>query len=430
MKQKILIIGMGPVGLSTAIGFAHVGVPVVCYDIDKRRIDKLKKGEAPFYEGGLQQYLTQYTASLTFTDSAEVAFQDTNVFFIAVGTPLGKNSSADMSAFWSVIEQIEANIRRDSIIVVKSTVPIGTNEQVIKYFARRNLPYRIEVVSNPEFLAQGTSIDDTLNATRIVIGCNNEESKVAMQKIYDKFSCEKIITTPKSAELIKYAANCYLAMRISYVNDLAVMCGLIGADVQSVLRGVALDPRIGEQYFSPSLGYGGSCFPKDTVCFHNQMQSEYGHELELIEATVDINKRQSLLLCRKIIEDNGDLFNKNICVLGLSFKQGTDDVRNSLSVDNITFLISNGANVTVWDPIAMQNGKDIFGNRITYADNIESAVNQCDIVLIATDWNAIVNAPLCLFKGKHVYDGRNCLLSRIDEIEFEYTYIGGVKKNG
>ena len=428
MEPKILIIGAGPVGLSTAIGFAYRGYNVVCYDIDKERMEALRSGVSPIYEFELQNYIDLLKNNLKFVDDPCEAFAETNMYFIAVGTPLGNNNNVDMSAFWSAVSLIEKHVCRDSIIVIKSTVPIGTNKKVRQYITRSAIPYKIDVISNPEFLAQGTSVSDTINATRIVIGYNNEDSRDAILEVYKGFDCEKVVTTPESAELIKYESNCYLAMRVSFVNDLAVICDLVGADIRAVVKGLSLDPRIGDLYFSPSSGYGRSCFPKDTVCFHQQMQTEYGHELELIEATVDINKRQSLLLCRKIVKRHGNLFEKNICVLGLSFKKNTDDVRNSLAVDIISYFIDNGANVVTWDPVAEHNGRKIFGNRIKYASNIEEAVNGNDIVLIATDWNEIVNMPLSLLKGKSVYDGRNCLLGRLDDIDFEYTYIGGCNK--
>lgn len=424
LNADILIIGMGPVGLATAIGFAHNGLGVVCYDIDKAKIASLKNGNAPFYEYKLQNYLDEYSELLHFTDDVKEAFLSAKYCFIAVGTPIGKGGEADMTAFWSAVCQITENINRDGIIVVKSTVPIGTNRKVRLYLDEKALPHHIDVVSNPEFLAQGTSVEDTIEASRIVIGSNNKKSLEEIAKLYEKCSCEKILTTPESAELIKYESNCYLAMRISFVNDLAVTCGLVGADVDAVLRGVTLDHRIGEKYFLPGIGYGGSCFPKDTVAFHNQIQKEYGHELELIEATVDINKRQCLYLCRSIVNDFGDLVKKKIAILGVAFKKNTDDVRNSLAIDNIKFLKGNGAHITVWDPYSEQNCRSIFGDSLVYEKSLERAVADSEIVLITTDWDEIADMPLSWLDGKSVYDGKNLFLDR-DVSGFDYTYIGG-----
>ncbi len=425
-SYKILIIGLGPVGLATAIGFAYAGHDVVCYDIDKERINSLKNGATPFFEQNLQYYLDKHGDKLHFTDNLEEAFSETNVFFICVGTPLGQNNSADMAAFWNAINDIVKNAKCDSIIVIKSTVPIGTNKKVVHYIETLHLKHEFGVVSNPEFLAQGTSVEDTIKATRIIIGCNAPYLRDLMLDIYDKFDGEKIVTTPESAELIKYEANCYLAMRVSFVNDLAHTCDLVGADVESVLKGVSMDPRIGTHYFSPGLGYGGSCFPKDTICFHNQIQAEYGYELELIEATIDVNKRHPLRLCRKIMANcGGDLINKKISILGLSFKKDTDDVRDSLAVNIVSYLVSNGANVTVWDPEAMRNAKKIFADKVTYANSLNEAIDASDTIFIATDWDDIVNIPFDKLKNKNVYDGRNCYLNRQEEIKFNYYYVGG-----
>ena len=215
-----------------------------------------------------------------------------------------------------------------------------------------------------------------------------------------------------------------MAMKISFVNDLATICKLIGCDIKAVLRGVTADPRIGNMYFSPGIGYGGSCLTKDTVAFHNQIQKEYGHELELIEATVDINKRQCLYLCRSIVNDFGDLVKKKIAILGVAFKKNTDDVRNSLAIDNIKFLKGNGAHITVWDPYSEQNCRSIFGDSLVYEKSLERAVADSEIVLITTDWDEIADMPLSWLDGKSVYDGKNLFLDR-DVSGFDYTYIGG-----
>lgn len=423
-KNKILIIGTGPVGLATAIGFAHYGFNVKCYDIDTSRISLLKSGITPFYEEGLQKHLDNYSNKLSFTDNVMEAFKYAKYCFISVGTPIGNSGEIDMYAFWQAVDLVCSHIINDGIIVIKSTVPIGTNRKVKMRLAELGLQHRIDVVSNPEFLAQGTSIIDTINPSRIVIGSNSKEAQIEILRLYENCSCEKILTNPESAEMIKYESNCYLAMRLSFVNDLATTCSLVGADVQTVLRGVSSDIRIGDKYFSPSIGYGGSCFPKDTVAFHNQIQKEYGYELELIEATVDINKRQCLYLCRKIINDFGSIVGKKVAILGVAFKKHTDDVRNSLAIDNIKFLKENGACVTVWDPRAETNCRMIFADTINYEKSLECAIIENDIILIMTDWDDIINMPSHIFNGKSVYDSKNIFINN-KTIEFNYTYIGG-----
>ena len=423
-KPKILIMGVGPVGLATAIGFAHSGYDVMCYDVDSTKISALNAGKAPFYEKNLQLYLDEHMSRLCFTDDVEEAFSAAQYCFVTVGTPLDANFTVDLTAFWNAVNVIIDNIKSDGVIVVKSTVPIGTNRKVESLLKKKALSHNITVVSNPEFLAQGTSVEDTLDASRIVIGGNDKKSLNEIAMLYEKCTCEKILTTPESAELIKYEANCYLAMKVSFVNDLAVACKLVGADLEAVMRGVTTDPRIGNKYFSPGLGYGGSCLTKDVVAFHHQIQKEYGHELELIEATVDINKRQCLFLCRQIVDDFGELVNRKIAVLGVAFKKNTDDVRNSLAIDNIRFLKDNGAHVTVWDPVSEENCRKIFGDSIAYEKSLKRVVAENEIVLITTDWDEVVNMSLSWLKGKSVYDGKNLFLN-CDVSEMDYIYIGG-----
>lgn len=429
-QNKILVIGLGPVGLSTAIGFAEWGYEVVCYDIDSKRINMLKDRKAPFVDGSLQEYLDANWNKMVFTNNVKEAFKDTNIFFLVVGTPQGTDSAVDMTAYWKAINTISEEAKQGGIIVIKSTVPVGTNTKTVQYLQNKRLGVKLSVVSNPEFLAQGTSIWDVLNPSRIVIGCSEKAQADTISELYSNVVCPKIITTPESAEIIKYESNCYLAMRVSYVNDLAMTCNNANANLEDVLRGVSLDPRIGVEYFKPGFGYGGSCFPKDTVCYHNQIQREFGHELELIQATIDINERQKLFLCREMIADHKDLNGKNILLLGVSFKKGTDEVRNSLSIGIIEFLLGNGANITAWDPVALENCKKIFGNRINYADDFNSCIKQNNIILIGTDWDDIVDISMDLLKRKSVYDGKNCLLPRKNEIlDFNYTYIGGKIKH-
>lgn len=424
IPKNILVIGAGPVGLATSIGFAHVGYEVKCYDIDKNRIQALKSGQCPFFEEGLQLCLTKYINRIHFMDDPAEAFSNPNIILIAVGTPLGRNNEIDMAAFWNVVNSVSENVQGDAILIIKSTVPVGTNKKVQNLFKSIHINNNIAVVSNPEFLSQGTSIEDTIYPSRIVIGCNSQWAKEQIEDLYAKFDCIKIYTTPESAELIKYEANCYLAMRVSFVNDLAVVCDLVGANVVDVIQGISLDKRIGADYFMPGIGYGGSCLPKDTVAFHGQIQKEYGHELELIEATIDINKRQCLYLCRKILAEHKSIKDKRIAVLGLSFKKGTDDIRNSLAIENIRYLSNHGAHICVWDPVSHIKGDEGFSGEIEIASTIEAAVKDADIILITAEWDEIRNTDLTMFNGKSVYDGKNLFVDK-DTHSFSYTYIGG-----
>lgn len=423
-NETITIVGAGCVGLATAIGFASVGLEVTCFDIDEAKIKSLKAGTPTTHEENLRESLTACAKFLHFTSRPEKALSNAEFIFIAVPTPLSEDGKADLSSFWAAVDAIFEHAANDCFIVVKSTVPLGTNAQVRK-MARRNSKFKISVVSNPEFLAQGTSIRDTIQSSRIVVGAADPEDGERVLSLYKKFNSDKLLTTPESAEMIKYASNCYLAMRVSYINDIANLCAAVGADIRDVVKGISLDPRIGGGYLSPGLGYGGSCLPKDTKSFYNQVRSEFQYDLGLMKATIDINDRQSLYLCKKIHEDSQSLSGIDVAVLGLSFKAGTDDVRNSIAVGNINYMIGNGAKVTVWDPVAMNNARMLFGNSVAYAASLEEAVKASQIILIATDWPEITQVDFSILSGKKIYDGKNCLLSRKGQINFQYTFIGG-----
>ncbi len=428
-NKKITILGVGPVGLATAIGFASKNYKVTCYDISEKIINSFNAGKSPIYETNISDFIEKYKENILFTGNEKEALSNPDFVFLCVGTPCSKSGEVDMSAFWKAVECLLVNLKKDCYVIIKSTVPVGTNQRLTKYLEQCNLDITLKVISNPEFLAQGSSIVDTINASRIVIGAENQADGMAIAQLYSDFEGEKIVTTPASAEIIKYAANCYLAMRLSYINDIANVCEITNANVEDVIRGVGLDTRIGCNYFSPGFGYGGSCFPKDTVAFHTQMQIEYGYELELLQATIDINKRQSYRLSRKIVEDLKDCNIDSVTVLGATFKAGTDDIRNSIAMDNIKFLVNQGYKVCIWDYVAIDKCREVFADQVEYEYSLEKAIEKNEFILIATDWDAIGQLDVNIFNGKRVYDGKNCLLKSKKDIKFKYFYIGGEINN-
>lgn len=423
---NVLIMGMGPVGLATALGFAYFGISVECYDIDKQKIQQYINGDLPFYENNLKDFFNTHKTKLHFSNVLSKSMHLADYIFITVGTPLStiSNDGVEMRMFWSAIKDAVKCAKNQSIIVIKSTVPLGTNMRVQNYIKAQKLSKKIYVVSNPEFLAQGTSITDTICASRIVIGVNDPFCKNRMEELYSSFLSTKIYTNPISAELIKYLANSYLAMRISFFNETSNICELTNANIEDVIKGLTLDKRIGSDYCSPSIGYGGSCFPKDTFALLKQMKNGYDHKLPLIEATIDINEKQKIKLCEKI---HNDCLNKNeeIAILGLTFKPGTDDLRHSVAVENVNYLLSYGHRIVVWDPTALSKAYAIWGEKISYSSTLEDIVRRCKYIYITSKWPQIKRLALKKFHGKYVYDGSNCLLGQKEKINFKYVYLGG-----
>lgn len=424
---KVLIMGMGPVGLATALGFAYFGYNIECYDVDANKIRAYMNGKLPFYEKNLEDFFDAYKTKLHFSCVLSEAIREADFIFITVGTPLSRDSSdgVEMHKFWTAVKSAVVYAKNQSLIVIKSTVPLGTNLRVQNYIEAQNLSKNIFVVSNPEFLAQGTSIIDTIGASRIVIGVNDPLSKERMEELYAPFSATKIFTNPISAELIKYLANSYLAMRVSFFNDVSNVCELANANVKDVIRGLTLDKRIGSYYCSPSIGFGGSCFPKDTFALLRQTCEKYGYNMPLIEATIDINERQKMKLCQKIHEDSSKNIDEEIAIIGLTFKPDTDDLRHSIAVENVDYLLKLGHKIVVWDPTALSKAYERWGEKISYSASLEEMVLRCKYIYITAEWPQIKRLELNIFSGKHVYDGSNCLLDQKEKISFKYVYLGG-----
>lgn len=410
--MKIAVAGTGYVGLVTGVCLASKGHMVTCVDVDERKLDMLKAGQIPIYEPGLEDLLKENRDHMVFTSDYESAYKDAEVIFIGVGTPEKKDGSANLTYVYSVAEQIAEAAQKDCVVVIKSTVPIGTNDK-IEAFLKERLKNNIKVwvASNPEFLSQGTAMRDTLHASRIVIGVENPEAAQVLQEVYKDFEAEKLVTNRRSAEMIKYASNDFLALKISYVNEIANLCEIVGADIEDVTKGMGFDARIGNRFLNAGIGYGGSCFPKDTKAL-SWLASFNDNELKTIKAAIEVNENQKMKLYKKARKYYDDFHGLTIAVLGLTFKPGTDDLREAPSLVNIPLFLEDGANIRAWDPVGVDNYKKYYPTELTYCDSIEDTLTGADLCLIFTEWKQIKEMDVTAFE-KHmkraiVLDGRNC----------------------
>jgi UDPglucose 6-dehydrogenase len=432
--MKLCVIGTGYVGLVTGACFAATGQRVVCIDKDASKIERLQRYEIPIFEPGLEEMVKENAAAgrLTFATDLASAIRDVDLAFIAVGTPPTLDGEADLSAVFAVAQELAQSATHDLVIVLKSTVPVGTNAQVQRLVA--DAKHDIQVVSNPEFLKEGGAIGDFMYPDRIVIGVRprHDRARRLMERVYHplNLSSTKIVwMNPESAELTKYAANTMLAMRISFMNELAVLCEEVGADVQSVRQGVGSDPRIGPQFLHAGPGYGGSCFPKDVKALVATGR-RHGIELELADATNRVNVRHRSFLARKLKRHFGNaLAGKRIAIWGLAFKPGTDDVRESPSITTIEFLLKEGCEVVAHDPEAMKNMKDFFGNAIRLVDDAYDAVKDADALLLLTEWREYQYPEFdrirTLMRAPVILDGRNIWVTyKLEEQGFDYHGVG------
>lgn len=410
--MKIAIAGTGYVGLVTGVVLAHLGHDVTCVDVDEKKVETMRKGISPIYEPGLEELMAANMERLTFTTDYASAYRDAEVIYIGVGTPEKRDGSANLTYVQQVIDQIAATVERDCIVVVKSTVPIGTNDKLEQRLREKLAhPVAVELASNPEFLSQGTAVKDTLHASRIVIGVESKHAEEVMRAVYAGLEQPIVVTNRRSAEMIKYASNDFLALKISYINEIANLCELLGANIQDVARGMGLDPRIGNKFLNAGIGYGGSCFPKDTKALH-WVSNYYDREMQTIKAAIEVNDRQKLLLVKKARNYYDSLEGKKIAVLGLTFKPETDDLREAPSLVNIPILLDDGAEIYAWDPVGVNNYKKFYPDEITYCPTIEEALRDADLCLIFTEWADVKALSADTFRSlmKHpiVLDGRNC----------------------
>jgi UDPglucose 6-dehydrogenase len=411
---KIAVIGTGYVGLVTGTCLAESGNQVTCVDIDERKIATLRDGRIPIYEPGLEELVKRNAREqrLAFTSSIEEGMRDTDVAFIAVGTPPGEDGSADLTYVLAAAEQAGRHIARYTVVVNKSTVPVGSAEKVAAVVAGvARAPF--DVVSNPEFLKEGSAVDDFMRPDRVVVGVSSERARAVMAELYAPFVRTEqpiLFMDPRSAELTKYAANAMLATRISFMNEVANVCEVVGADVDQVRRAVASDRRIGASFLFPGVGYGGSCFPKDVKAIL-RFAAAKDYDFEILRSVEAVNEKQKLRLLVKMERHFGSMKGKRIAVWGLSFKPRTDDMREAPSVPLIEGLLNAGATVHAYDPEAMKVARGVFGTRIQYADKSYDALAGADALAIVTEWNEFREPDFArmrkMMKTPVIFDGRN-----------------------
>lgn len=430
--MKIAVFGTGYVGLVAATCFADAGLHVTGVDIDEGKIQKLKDGVCPIYEPGLTELLrsTLDANRIEFTTDAQKAVQDSQVIFIAVGTPEDEDGSADLSHVLNVAKTIGQSMNEEKVIVLKSTVPVGTSDKV-RELLDKTTTHDYDVVSNPEFLKEGASLDDFFKPDRVVIGFKKESSRDIMQKLYAPFVRNGnpiLFMSNRAAELTKYAANAFLATKISFINELAQLADSVGADIEEVKKGFTSDSRINPAFFFAGVGYGGSCFPKDVKALIKTGES-HGVAMSVIRATDEVNERQKKTLFKKIKQHFGDVAGKTIALWGIAFKPRTDDVREAPSFSLINALLESGANVKAYDPVAMDNGRKQFGDKVYWGTSSLETLDGADGLAIVTEWNEFRNPDLSdvgtRLKEKVIFDGRNIFNPKeVKESGFSYYGIG------
>lgn len=435
--MNIVIVGTGYVGLVSGLGYAKLGHRVVCVDRDTAKIAKLDLGEPPFYEPGLYELLQemQEAGRIIFTSDLSSVIGGAEIIMIAVGTPPKLNGEADLSAVFSVAEEIGKNLDHEVVIVTKSTVPVGTNRNVLTHVresmqvnGHNDLTELVLIASVPEFLAEGTALRDFMNPSRIVIGADDAVASSLLERLHDGLIGPRIITSIENAELAKYAANAFLATKISFINEIANLADLVGADVTEVVRSISLDPRIGPHFLKAGVGYGGSCFPKD-VCALHQIAGHNGYDFKLLSAVIDVNNRQREIFVHKVEEKLGNLKGRTLAVWGLSYKGGTDDIRESAAIDIIQRLFARGAEVVVYDPMAAERAREVLSDRITIAPTAVDAVEGAEALLVLTDWPEFRDVSFGTVYERMlnplIFDGRNLLVDlHLKELGFTYYGVG------
>ncbi|MBD1383016.1 UDP-glucose dehydrogenase family protein [Metabacillus arenae] len=429
--MKVTIAGIGYVGLVTGVCLAEIGHEITCVDTDHKKISDLNKGESPIYEPGITELIKHNLAkgAIRFTTNSKQAYSFAEIIFISVGTPESDDGSANLQYIKEAAEEIGQSIRKNVIVVTKSTVPVGTNEKIKKWIENKITGrLKVSIVSNPEFLREGSAIYDTFNGDRIIIGAEDELSANIIGDLYKPFDLPIIKTDIRSAEMIKYASNAFLATKISFINEIANICEKVGANIEDVAQGIGKDSRIGSQFLSAGIGYGGSCFPKDTKALV-QIAGDVHHRFELLESVIKVNNVQRNRLVHKAKEVLGPLAGKKAAILGLSFKPNTDDIREAASISMIEQLLAEKAEVFAFDPVVNGKIKALFPENIKLCTSIDEAITKADLCFIATEWNEIKEYPLVKFKDlmkePFIFDGRNCFqLMEAEKFNLNYYSIG------
>lgn len=428
--MKIAIVGTGYVGLVSGTCFAEVGHEVICVDNDKKKVETLRAGKIPIYEPGLEELIKKNVAAgrLRFTDSIQEGVDQSLVVFIAVPTPPQPDGSVDLTYIEKVAREIAAVMKEYRVIVDKSTVPVKTGDRVaqtIGRYTQNKIPF--DVVSNPEFLREGSAVADLMNPDRVVVGSDSDRANQIMKEIYEPFKAPIMVTDLNSAELIKHAANSFLALKISYINAVSVICELSGANVDMVAEGMGADKRIGRAFLNAGIGYGGSCFPKDLSAF-TKISEDLGYDFRLLKEVAEINRMQKIRFLKQIRDTLWVLKDKKIGMLGLAFKGNTDDVRCSVAMDLAELMVKEGASVRVYDPEGMEKAKQLQPNLI-YCKTAEEVAEGVEALVVATEWNQFKDLDWKSMKSKmmspHLFDGRNLLdPQKMKDLGFDYHSIG------
>ncbi len=419
--MNVVMIGTGYVGLVTGLGFAKLGHRVACVDVDARKIGQLEMGQVTFYEEGLPELLKEMIESgrVLFTTDLGSVIGSADVIMIAVGTPPGQDGAPNLSYVEAVADEIGMHLDHEAVVVMKSTVPAGTNRRVLarirakmEEVERTDVSSLVHIVSLPEFLSEGRAVEDFFHPNRIVIGADDPIAHTLIDRMHEGLNAPRMLTTIENAELIKLASNAFLATKISFANEIANIAERVGADVREVVKGVGLDHRIGTHFMQAGLGYGGSCFPKDVNALHH-LAGTRGYDFKLLSAVIEANNRQRDLFFQKVQNALGDLRGRRIGVWGLAFKGRTDDIRDSAAIDIVQRLFARGAEVVVYDPAAMQNAKQVLSDRVEFAPTASDAADGTEALLVLPDWQEFREVSLSTLKEKmlepRVFDGRNLL---------------------
>ncbi|MFH1253261.1 MAG: UDP-glucose/GDP-mannose dehydrogenase family protein [Candidatus Uhrbacteria bacterium] len=433
--MNVVIIGTGYVGLVSGLGYAKLGHRVVCVDKDANRIANLDLGEPPFFEPGLSDLLReiQEAGRIVFTTDLSGVISGADIIMIAVGTPSRASGEADLSAIFSVAEEIGKNLEHEVVIVTKSTVPVGTNRKIIECVrenmraaGRSDLADLAVIASMPEFLAEGSALKDFMQPSRVVIGADDAVAMATLERLHEGINSPHVLTSIENAELAKYAANAFLATKISFINEMANLADAVGADVIEVVKSIGLDPRIGPYFLRPGIGFGGSCFPKDVSAL-KQLANERGYDFKILSSVIDVNNRQRELFVRRVEGILNDFKNRTIAVWGLAFKGNTDDIRKSAAIDIVQYLVGRGANVIVYDPRANERAKEVLPETVSFASTAVDAVEGAEALLVLTDWREFREVSFETVREKMltpiIFDGWN-LLADLNLKDLGFTYYG------
>ncbi|WP_047984186.1 UDP-glucose dehydrogenase family protein [Ornithinibacillus californiensis] len=431
--MNIAVVGTGYVGLVTGVSLAEVGHHVRCIDLDTKKMEQLKSGRATIWEPGLEELMVKNMAKgrLFFTTEYEIGLENAEVIYIAVGTPEKEDGSADIQYVEEAAKTIAKFVRNDALVVIKSTVPVGTNDKIYSILQDNLIrDITVDMVSNPEFLREGTAIQDAFRGDRIVVGAHNLKAIEVMERVNKPFGIPIFKTDIRSAEMIKYASNAFLATKISFINEIANICERVGANVDLVAQGMGMDERIGSKFLKAGIGYGGSCFPKDTKALI-QIAGNVQYDFDLLKGVVQVNQKQQMILVDRLLDRFTSLKGKRVTVLGLTFKPNTDDMREAASIIITNTLITLGADVICYDPVAMEQAMNLLHDQVKFADSMKEALLESEAALLLTEWDEFKEIDLDVYqlmKSPIIFDGRNCYPPEVmAEKQIEYYSIGRPK---